>query len=180
MVVRILRARVRAVFPSILATPPFSQVFGEEWSFGYCERGSGVFSCRPKTNPYYSYRETVDMGETKLSAKRAGQVIAEMSVQWPGESYDMLGRNCNHFCDELCVKLGVGPIPAWVNRFARTGDSAAELYDQVGQQVAALQEWSSGTYNYWFGAASPSAASASTPNAAGAAGAAGAPAPAAA
>ncbi|CAI7842750.1 unnamed protein product, partial [Closterium sp. NIES-54] len=46
--------------------------------------------------------------------------------------------------------------------------------------VAALQEWSSGTYNYWFGAASPSAASASTPNAAGAAGAAGAPAPAAA
>ncbi|CAI7842752.1 unnamed protein product, partial [Closterium sp. NIES-54] len=110
------------------------EVFGEEWSFGYCERGSGVFSCRPKTNPYYSYRETVDMGETKLSAKRAGQVIAEMSVQWPGESYDMLGRNCNHFCDELCVKLGVGPIPAWVNRFARTGDSAAELYDQVGQQ----------------------------------------------
>ncbi|CAI5959756.1 unnamed protein product [Closterium sp. NIES-64] len=113
------------------------EVFGEEWSFGYCERGSGVFSCRPKSNPYYTYRETVDMGETKLSAKRAGQIIAEMSVQWPGVSYDMLGRNCNHFCDELCVKLGVGPIPAWVNRFARTGDSAAELYDQVGQQRSA-------------------------------------------
>ncbi|CAI6008855.1 unnamed protein product [Closterium sp. NIES-65] len=93
-----------------------AQVFGEEWSFGYCERGSGVFSCRPKSNPYYTYRETVDMGETKLSAKRAGQIIAEMSVQWPGVSYDMLGRNCNHFCDELCVKLGVGPIPGgWVH-----------------------------------------------------------------
>ncbi|CAI5535709.1 unnamed protein product [Closterium sp. Naga37s-1] len=138
------------------------EVFGEEWLFGYCERGSGVFSCRPKTNPYYSYRETVDMGETKLSAKRAGQIIAEMSVQWPGVSYDMLGRNCNHFCDELCVKLGVGPIPAWVNRFARTGDSAAELYDQVGQQVAALQEWGSGTYNYLFGAGNSAAAASST------------------
>ncbi|CAI5945289.1 unnamed protein product [Closterium sp. NIES-64] len=140
----VLRAQVRRVQlppeiqsnpPRFSSIPPFFQVFGEEWSFGYCERGSGVFSCRPKSNPYYTYRETVDMGETKLSAKRAGQIIAEMSVQWPGVSYDMLGRNCNHFCDELCVKLGVGPIPAWVNRFARTGDSAAELYDQVGQQL---------------------------------------------
>ncbi|GJP45625.1 hypothetical protein CLOM_g4989 [Closterium sp. NIES-68] len=112
------------------------EVYGEEWSFGYCERGSGVFSCPPKSNPYYTYRETVDMGETKLSAKLAGQVIAEMSVKWPGASYDMLTRNCDHFCDELCDKLGVvGPIPAWVNRFARTGDSALELYNQVGQQL---------------------------------------------
>ena len=38
-----------------------------EWSFGCCEKGSGVYSCKPKDNPMYLYRETVTLGATTLT-----------------------------------------------------------------------------------------------------------------
>ena len=63
--------------------------------------------------------------------------VAELQAQWPGESYDLLHRNCVHFCDALCVRLGVGPLPGWVNRFAHGGavvsDGAAAVADGTAQ-----------------------------------------------
>ena len=44
-----------------------------------------------------------------------------MQPEWPGVGYDMLKRNCVHFCDELCARLHVAPLPRWINRFARGG-----------------------------------------------------------
>lgn len=40
---------------------------GKEWSFGYCDDGSGVYACLPKLNPQYTYRESVPMGVTALT-----------------------------------------------------------------------------------------------------------------
>jgi deubiquitinase DESI2 len=40
------------------------EVNGYEWSFGFCERGTGVYRCQPKKNPMYVYRETIDLGIT--------------------------------------------------------------------------------------------------------------------
>ena len=41
-----------------------------------------------------------------------------------GASYDLLQRNCNHFCEDFAAALGCErPPPGWVNRLARTGDS---------------------------------------------------------
>eukprot|EP00250_Pteridium_aquilinum_P005583 c15655_g1_i1 orf=38-769(-) len=99
----------------------------EEWSFGYCETGSGVFSSPSRTNPMYSYRESISLGRTSLSRHKVTQTLLEMGVQWPGYSYDLLSRNCNHFCDEFCERLGVQRFPAWVNRFAHAGDAAVEV-----------------------------------------------------
>ncbi|KAL1552842.1 deSI-like protein [Salvia divinorum] len=80
------------------------QVYGdEEWSFGFCEQGTGVFHCPSTQNPM------------------------ELSREWPGESYDLLAKNCNHFCDEFCERLGVSKLPGWVNRFANAGDTAVEI-----------------------------------------------------
>ena len=33
------------------------EVHGEEWSYGFCDRGSGVYCCRPKANSMYTLRE---------------------------------------------------------------------------------------------------------------------------
>ncbi|CAI7915423.1 unnamed protein product [Closterium sp. NIES-53] len=110
-------------------------VYGEEWSFGYCERGSGVFSCPPKGNPMYTFRETIEMGVTGMGEKKVGELLRRLSKEWPGRSYDMLARNCNHFCDEFCQALGVGPTPVWVNRFAYAGDVTLEFYDQASTQL---------------------------------------------
>ncbi|KAG6510648.1 hypothetical protein ZIOFF_028676 [Zingiber officinale] len=115
-------------------------VYGdEEWSFGFCEQGSGVFSCPPSRNPMYTYRERIVLGETDCSIFDVNMMLRELSQAWPGQSYDLLAKNCNHFCDTFCERLGVPKLPVingnaimvvlvarmgWVNRFANAGDTA--------------------------------------------------------
>ncbi|KAK9672598.1 hypothetical protein RND81_12G111200 [Saponaria officinalis] len=104
------------------------QVYGDdEWSFGFCEQGTGVFCCPITKNPMYTYREKIVLGQTNQSIFVVNQILRELSREWPGESYDLLSRNCNHFCDELCERLGVPKLPGWVNRFANAGDAAVEI-----------------------------------------------------
>ncbi|KAE9617385.1 hypothetical protein Lal_00034819 [Lupinus albus] len=104
------------------------QVYGDdEWSFGFCEQGTGVFSCPSGKNPMYTYRESLILGKTNFSIFKVNQILRELSREWPGSSYDLLARNCNHFCDEFCERLGVLKLPGWVNRFANAGDTAMEV-----------------------------------------------------
>lgn len=104
------------------------QIYGDdEWSFGFCEQGTGVFSCPSGKNPMYTYRERIVLGQTNFSIFNVNQILRELSREWPGFTYDLLSRNCNHFCDELCERLGVTKLPGWVNRFANAGDAAVEI-----------------------------------------------------
>ncbi|XP_022968433.1 deSI-like protein At4g17486 [Cucurbita maxima] len=104
------------------------QVYGDdEWSFGFCEQGTGVFSCPSGQNPMYTYRESINLGKTNCSIFKVNQILRELSREWPGSSYDLLSRNCNHFCDQFCEMLSVSKLPGWVNRFANAGDAALEV-----------------------------------------------------
>lgn len=104
------------------------QVYGEdEWSFGFCEHGTGVFSCPSGKNPMYTYRERIVLGKTSFSIFKVNQILRELSREWPGSDYDLLAKNCNHFCDEFCERIGVPKLPGWVNRFANAGDAAMEI-----------------------------------------------------
>ncbi|KAL1531395.1 deSI-like protein isoform X1 [Salvia divinorum] len=119
-----LVASSTAPFRSVM----FEQVYGdEEWSFGFCEHGTGVFHCPSMQNPMYTYRESIKLGETTHSVSIINQIIRELSREWPGESYDLLAKNCNHFCDKFCERLGVSKLPGWVNRFANAGDTTVEI-----------------------------------------------------
>ncbi|KAL8534466.1 hypothetical protein ACS0TY_010469 [Phlomoides rotata] len=112
------------------------QVYGdEEWSFGFCEQGTGVFSCPPTKNPMYTYRECIILGKTSFSISKVNQILRELSREWPGHSYDLLSKNCNHFCDALCERLGVPKLPGWVNRFAHAGDAAVEIAGNTAYRV---------------------------------------------
>ena len=46
-----------------------------------------------------------------------------MKRDWPGNSYHLTARNCNHFSEAMCKILGVSSFPGWVNRAAKVGDS---------------------------------------------------------
>nr|CAB3502181.1 unnamed protein product [Digitaria exilis] len=95
------------------------QVYGdEEWSFGFCYCGTGVFRCPTRQNPMYRYRESIVLGVTSFSEPEVNQILTELSFEWCGFSYDLLSRNCNHFTNEFCEKLGARKSPGWVNRFA--------------------------------------------------------------
>ncbi|MCO5576150.1 hypothetical protein L7F22_029958 [Adiantum nelumboides] len=107
----------------------------EEWSFGYSGSGSGVFSCPHKGNVFYSFRETISLGHTSLSRLKVTQVLFELGRDWPGSSYDLLSRNCNHFCDAFCERLGVQKLPAWINRFAHVGVVAVEALETTAKRL---------------------------------------------
>ncbi|KAL3616743.1 hypothetical protein CASFOL_039137 [Castilleja foliolosa] len=59
------------------------------------------------------------------SVNKVNRILRELSREWPGHSYDLLSKNCNHFCDEFCERLGVPKLP--VNRFAHAGDAAVGI-----------------------------------------------------
>ncbi|MED6198989.1 hypothetical protein PIB30_071795 [Stylosanthes scabra] len=112
------------------------QVYGEdEWSFGFCEQGTGVFSCPSGKNPMYTYREFIVLGKTSCSIFKVNQILRELSREWPGCSYDLLAKNCNHFCDEFCERLGVPKLPGWVNRFANAGDTAFAVAENTAVRL---------------------------------------------
>ncbi|CAH2080358.1 unnamed protein product, partial [Thlaspi arvense] len=84
-----------------------SLVYGdEEWSFGYCEQGTGVFSCPAAKNPMYTYRECIVIGKTTCSIFEVNQILRELSREW-----------------------------SWVNRFANAGDTAVEIAENTALRV---------------------------------------------
>merc|ERR1712224_741344 len=56
-----------------------------------------------------------------MSLEDVKLLLEQLGSEWPGASYDLLRRNCCHFCDDFCQKLGVGPIPQWVTNLAGAG-----------------------------------------------------------
>jgi hypothetical protein len=64
--------------------------------------------------------ESIDMGNTTLDHARFRSVISSMQSRWSSEAYNRVAFNCCHFCDTLCVNLGVGRIPHWTNHLANT------------------------------------------------------------
>lgn len=114
------------------------EVYGEEWSYGYCPHGTGVYSCAPRSNPAYTFRESVPLGATALSRAEVRRAIEELKREWQGKEYHLLRRNCNHFSERLADVLGCGPLPAWVNRFASSADSLAESYSRTQDSMLSL------------------------------------------
>ncbi|CAE8657244.1 unnamed protein product [Polarella glacialis] len=114
------------------------EVIGEEWSFGYTPsvKYKAVNPDKPKMHPDHNYRQTVVMPKTKLSFLEIQKVINELTDEFHGPSYDLLRRNCCHFADEMCQRLGVGRIPAWVYRLARVG----ARIDNIIQAAQRLRE----------------------------------------
>mmetsp|Transcript_65287 Transcript_65287/g.156034 ORF Transcript_65287/g.156034 Transcript_65287/m.156034 type:complete len:585 (-) Transcript_65287:5-1759(-) len=97
------------------------EVYGNEWSYGFNPGGTGVFCTPPRGCVEHQFREAVPMGHVRLSAEEVQQLIDELAQAWHGEHYDLLRRNCCHFSDTLCWRLGVGRIPDWVTNLAGVG-----------------------------------------------------------
>jgi len=91
------------------------EVYGLEWSYCSTSRGDGIYSCMPRENTGHVYRESIPLGVTFNKVAQVEILLGQMSKNWSGEDYNMIWKNCCHFSDDLCQRLGVGAIPAWVN-----------------------------------------------------------------
>lgn len=117
------------------------EVYGREWSYGgglAC--GSGVACERPRQNRQHKFRETVVMPATDLSYSEVAEVVGELLDLWPAGQYHWLRKNCLTFANELCERLGVGRMPAWIDRFARGAGA-------VDQGVSMVSETAEGVVN---------------------------------
>lgn len=103
------------------------ELFGQEWSFGFTEEGSGICRCVPRGASCHSYRCTVPMGRTKLSEAEVAKVLRKMEVEWRGTDYHLLKRNCLDFSSAFCTALGCGRIPSWVDRYGRTAEKIGDV-----------------------------------------------------
>ncbi|GFQ06393.1 desumoylating isopeptidase 2 [Phtheirospermum japonicum] len=65
----------------------------------------------------YTYHETIKLGKTSFSIYKVNRIPRELSLEWPGHSYDLLSKNCNHFCDEFCERLCVPKLPGNLQHF---------------------------------------------------------------
>lgn len=98
------------------------QVYAREYSFGGTKNSqSGIFACMPTKCPMHTYRETVYLGDCYLPKNCVKAILSSLVPSFNGTSYDLLRKNCCHFCDELAIELGVGPTPAWTSRLANVG-----------------------------------------------------------
>lgn len=98
------------------------EVHGVEYGFGcHQESESGVFEIEPKKCPGFKFRESILMGTTKLSPSQVQRFIELQSNNYFGDTYHLFGKNCNHFCEDMCQQLTGNKIPRWVNRLARLG-----------------------------------------------------------
>lgn len=55
------------------------------------------------------------IGETSMGAQEVQEVVQALGNEYKGTAYHLLERNCNHFSNELCLKLTGRPAPSWVS-----------------------------------------------------------------
>lgn len=93
-----------------------------EYAFGAHDYPtSGVFEVEPKSCPGFIYRRTVWLGSTNMSRSEFRLFVEDLAVNYHGDTYHLISKNCNHFTDDVCRRLLGKPIPGWVNRLARLG-----------------------------------------------------------
>lgn len=95
------------------------EVNGSEWSFGRQPGGRhGIHSYMPRAHGEHRFRQTVELKQTHLSEDAIANAISQLVDEYPGDGFDPYHRNCVHFADDLCARLGVGAVPAWVHHLA--------------------------------------------------------------
>jgi hypothetical protein len=110
-----------------------------EYAFGPSDKpGTGVWEQKPKTLPkdreetglFNKYREELKMGSFKAIPHKLRKSIDDLKRQWPGQKYDPLTRNCNHFSDTVCKQFVGCEIPKWVNKLAGVGNKVMQSLAQ--------------------------------------------------
>ncbi|KAI7753657.1 hypothetical protein M8C21_015799 [Ambrosia artemisiifolia] len=98
------------------------QVHGVEYAFGGHEKSTtGIYEGEPRQCDGFMFRKQILIGWTEMSQLEVRRFMEELARDYTGNSYELITRNCNHFCNDACIRLAGNPIPSWINRLARIG-----------------------------------------------------------
>lgn len=97
-------------------------VYDIEYAFGAHDfPTSGVFEVEPRQCPGFRFRRSIFIGTTHLNPHQVRDFMEKQATNYCGDTYHLVVKNCNHFCEDICYKLTGKRIPKWVNRLARIG-----------------------------------------------------------
>ncbi|URE48140.1 hypothetical protein MUK42_13777 [Musa troglodytarum] len=100
------------------------QVHGVEYAYGAHDHPTtGIFEGETRQCPGFAFRKSILIGHTDLEPRELRMLMEEMAAEYTGDTYNLIFKNCNHFCNEACLRLIGKPIPRWINRLARIGTS---------------------------------------------------------
>ncbi|KAL2651211.1 hypothetical protein R1flu_019339 [Riccia fluitans] len=98
------------------------EAHGLEYAFGAHDYPtSGVFEVEPRQCPGFTFRRSIVMGSTDTTPQEFRSFIERCADEYSGNSYHLITKNCNHFSNDVCVRLTGKEIPGWVNRLAGIG-----------------------------------------------------------
>eukprot|EP00980_Cylindrotheca_fusiformis_P030047 scaffold24257_cov113-Cylindrotheca_fusiformis.AAC.3 len=101
------------------------EINGVEYSFG---SGGGIFEGPPKQAAGAKFRFQLEMGTFEGGSKELNRAIDDLRSGGFGSSeYNLVKRNCNHFCDALVFRLLKTRLPGYVNRWADLGNCCSCL-----------------------------------------------------
>ncbi|KAF8389180.1 hypothetical protein HHK36_025873 [Tetracentron sinense] len=100
----------------------FIAVHDVEYAFGAHDYPTtGIFEGEPKQCPGFTFRKSILIGRTDLGPKEVREFMENLAEEYTGNAYNLITKNCNHFCNDACLKLTGKPIPRWINRLAKIG-----------------------------------------------------------
>ncbi|KAI5069304.1 hypothetical protein GOP47_0015605 [Adiantum capillus-veneris] len=96
--------------------------YGIEYAYGAHDYAStGVFEVEPRQCPGFKFRKSITLGTVGMGPQRFREFVEEIANAYSGDSYHLLFKNCNHFCDDVCMRLISSHLPPWINRLAKLG-----------------------------------------------------------
>ncbi|GKE11753.1 deSI-like protein, partial [Tanacetum coccineum] len=91
-----------------------------EYAFGAHECStSEVFEVEPKSCLGFIFKRSIPLGSTNMTPIEFRSFMQQLSNKYYGDTYHLIAKNCNHFTNEVSMRLTGKTIPKWVNRLAK-------------------------------------------------------------
>ncbi|MCO5571813.1 hypothetical protein L7F22_025561 [Adiantum nelumboides] len=98
------------------------EAYGIDYAYGAHDYPTtGVFEVEPRQCPGFKFRKSITLGTIEMGPDRFREFVEEIANEYSGDSYHLLFKNCNHFCDDVCMRLVGSHLPPWINRLAKLG-----------------------------------------------------------
>lgn len=94
------------------------EILGSEYSFA---SGVGIFQAKPKVAVGAVFKNSLEMGSFDGGIVELNRVVRDLENDYKPYNYDIIERNCNHFCNHLIHGLLRCEMPSYLNRSANIG-----------------------------------------------------------
>nr|GFC51600.1 hypothetical protein [Tanacetum cinerariifolium] len=92
----------------------------EEYAYGAHDYpSSGVFDVEPHKCLGFNFRRSILIETTRLDLVQVREFMKQHAANYFGDTYHLIVKNCNHFCNDICYNLIGKQIPGWVNRVVK-------------------------------------------------------------